>query len=129
MTVKKFEFKQTYQEIEVAGKVYKVYFDDNQMKKYRDLYNKFNAVVKKTEGVNVEDLTDEQQDEYETEQRNTIKEFVDNTLGEGSFDELYEASGKSTYNMAELVYYIMQISEEYIGEKQEVKKDKHYLGK
>lgn len=129
MTVKKFEFKQTYQEIEVAGKVYKVYFDDNQMKKYRDLYNKFNAVVKKTEGVNVEDLTNEQQDEYETEQRNTIKEFVDNTLGEGSFDELYEASGKSTYNMAELVYYIMQISEEYIGEKQEVKKDKHYLGK
>ncbi|MER2057242.1 MAG: hypothetical protein ABTA16_00380 [Niallia sp.] len=129
MTVKKFEFKQTYQEIEVAGKVYKVYFDDNQMKKYRDLYNKFNAVVKKTEGVNVEDLTNEQQDEYETEQRNTIKEFVDNTLGEGSFDELYEASGKSTYNMAELVYYIMQISEEYIGEKQEAKKDKHYLGK
>jgi len=129
MTVKKFEFKQTYQEIEVAGKVYKVYFDDNQMKKYRDLYNKFNAIVKKTEGVNVEDLTDEQQDEYETEQRNTIKEFVDNTLGEDSFDELYEASGKSTYNMAELVYYIMQISEEYIGEKQEVKKDKHYLGK
>ncbi|WP_307894068.1 hypothetical protein [Bacillus swezeyi] len=125
MTIKKFEFKKTYEEFEAAGKTYRMYFDDEKLQEYRDLVFKYKEEFK-DENFDVTKMSKEEYDQKAAKQKATIQEMINTFLGEGSYDELYEASGRSTHNMADLLYFLMEFVEHRTSNTQNEKVYNYY---
>lgn len=109
MTMKKFEFKKSYEEFEIAEKVYRVDMSDEKVVEYQKTFKKFFDESEKLTNVEVDTLTDEQQKELFVKQIENIKKATEVFLGKGTFDELYELAGKSTMVYMDLLDYIVEI--------------------
>ncbi|MED2978192.1 hypothetical protein P4284_16010 [Bacillus swezeyi] len=125
MTIKKFEFKKTYEEFEAAGKTYRMYFDDEKLQEYRDLVFKYKEEFK-DENFDVTKMSKEEYDQKAAKQKATIQEMINTFLGKGSYDELYEASGRSIHNMADLLYFLIEFVEHRTANTQNEKVYNYY---
>lgn len=108
MTQFKFEFEKTYKEIDVAGTVYQVEFNDEAITKYQKAFKRFDKEIKVvTDSISdYESATDESIEEVAKKQKEVVKDIVETFLGDGSFDSLYEKAGKSSANLMGLVHYL-----------------------
>lgn len=108
MTQFKFEFEKTYKEIDVAGTLYQVEFNDEAITKYQKAFKRFDKEIKVvTDSISdYESATDEVIEEVAKKQKEVVKDIVETFLGEGSFDSLYEKAGKSSTNLMGLVHYL-----------------------
>lgn len=108
MTQFKFEFEKTYKEIDVAGTVYQVEFNDEAITKYQKAFKRFDKEIKVvTDSISdYESATDEVIEEVAKKQKEVVKDIVETFLGDGSFDSLYEKAGKSSANLMGLVHYL-----------------------
>ncbi|NIA59429.1 hypothetical protein G5716_13970 [Bacillus pacificus] len=121
MTQFKFEFEKTYKEVEVAGKVYQVEFNDDAINKYQKSFKNFEKKTKEVKDLipDYEKATDEEIDNVMNKQKELVKHVVETFLGENSFDELYVKSGKSIGNLMSLVDYLNNLYIEEAKEKAE----------
>lgn len=121
MTQFKFEFEKTYKEVEVAGKVYQVEFNDDAINKYQKSLKTFEKQTKEVQGLipDYEKATDEEFDNVMNKQKELVKHVVETFLGENTFDELYEKAGKSISNLISLVDYLNNLYIEEAKEKAE----------
>ncbi|MES5869187.1 hypothetical protein [Bacillus cereus group sp. RP32] len=108
MTQFKFEFEKTYKEIDVAGTVYQVEFNDEAITKYQKAFKRFDKEIKVvTDSISdYESATDEVIEEVAKKQKEVVKDIVETFLGDGSFDSLYEKAGRSSTNLMGLVHYL-----------------------
>jgi len=113
--MREFNFKKSYEEIKINGKDYTIDFSDEAILQYQ---KKFNVYHKKYQTLKAkeEDSTD-----YYDEAKVLMTDIVDGILGEGKFDALYMESGKSLYNMSELILFLSDI----LGEKVESVREKN----
>lgn len=111
--MKKFEFKKTYEEVEIAGKVFRIDLNDDKVFEYQESFNKYGKEMQEDSGANIESFGKEEQKEFFDKQLQRIKEVIEIMLGKDSFEHIYEASGRSIINLAELVTYLSNL----IGEK------------
>lgn len=123
--MKKFEFNKSYEEVEIGGKVYKISFNDDDIRRYVKEMKKYYEKADKMREIDLEELTEEQVDKLIDESLDLAKKFIDVILGKGSFDELYEASGRSSDNMKTLVEFIQVIIAEKTVEKKREEKNKY----
>ncbi|MEN1938977.1 hypothetical protein AAIE21_26490 [Paenibacillus sp. 102] len=117
MTQFKFEFEKTYKEVDIAGQVYRVNFDDESLTKYHKAFSRFDKKIKEATGIikDYETATDEDFEETAQKQKEVTRDIVETFLGEGTFDDLYEKAGKSSTNLMGLVHYLNSI---YLEENQ-----------
>lgn len=111
--MKKFEFKKTYEEVEIAGKVFRIDLNDDKVFEYQDSFNKYGKEMQEDSGTDIESFGKEEQKAFFDKQLQRIKEVIEIMLGKDSFEHIYEASGRSIINLAELVTYLSNL----IGEK------------
>ncbi|PFD62323.1 hypothetical protein [Bacillus thuringiensis] len=111
--MKKFEFKKTYEEVEIAGKVFRIDLNDDKVFEYQESFNKYGKEMQEDSGADIESFGKEEQKEFFDKQLQRIKEVIEIMLGKDSFEDIYEASGRSIINLAELVTYLSNL----IGEK------------
>ncbi|PHC14371.1 hypothetical protein [Bacillus toyonensis] len=111
MTQFKFEFEKTYKEVDVAGKLYKIEFNDDAIAKYQKELKTFDKDSKELAALitDYEKATDEEIDAVMNKQREMTKHVVETFLGEGTFEELYEKAGKSVTNLMGLVNYLSDL--------------------
>ncbi|UYG93185.1 hypothetical protein [Cytobacillus firmus] len=113
MTMRSFDFKKTYEEIKINGEVYKIDFSDAKLKEYRKSFNEFYAESQKMQSVNASELVKDDEFKQFDQATDLTKKAIDNLLGDGSFDKLYEQSGRSLFNMMDLVEFLAEL----VGEK------------
>jgi len=118
--MRKFTFDKSYEEIDLEGKIYKIDMSDEAIKKYQLAMHKYHVEAQKLEKVDVSKLDFEEQKKTFIQALELQKKFIETILGKGSFDELYEKSGKSSSNMVELVVFLGEI----IGDKVKKLKEK-----
>ncbi|PFS55857.1 hypothetical protein [Bacillus thuringiensis] len=111
--MKKFEFKKTYEEVEIAGKVFRIDLNDDKVFEYQESFNKYGKEMQEDSSSDIESFGKEEQKEFFHKQLQRIKEVIEIMLGKDSFEHIYEASGRSIINLAELVTYLSNL----IGEK------------
>lgn len=111
--MKKFEFKKTYEEVEIAGKVFRIDLNDDKVFEYQESFNKYGKEMQEDSSSDIESFGKEEQKEFFDKQLQRIKEVIEIMLGKDSFEHIYEASGRSIINLAELVTYLSNL----IGEK------------
>ena len=107
-----FNFDKPYEEIEINEKLYTIDFTDDAIlgyqKKFNEFYQKHQELQKK-------------EDADFTEAKALVAEVIDAILGANKFDALYLESGKSLYNMLDLV----AVLSEMIGDKVEKIRNKN----
>lgn len=113
MTVKKFTFGKVVEPVEIGSKKYEVDFSDTAIEKRDEVLTEWQKEYAEFTDLDIEKLDINDQRMKLSHLREIMREFVETVLGENTFDELYEMSGKSTINLLELVQFLM----EFIAEK------------
>lgn len=114
--MRKFEFGQTFEEIEIAGDVYKLDFSDEKIQEFQRAFATFQAEIKELDKLDVSAMTDEEALAAMDKQKDAIRKLITILFGEGTFEQLYEKAGKSLFNMANLMSYIAEIFQEKAAE-------------
>jgi hypothetical protein len=115
--MRKFEFNKSYEEIEIAGKVYKVSLKDEDRKRCSKQILKFNDIVTMVNVTDEDTMGVEAAIKLEEEFKGTLLETLDVLFGEGSGDELYEAAEKQTEELIPIVFEVAEIVQERRQEK------------
>lgn len=123
--MRKFVFNKTYEEIEIAGKVYRIEFNDDKLREYQEKFLSFEADVHDFLNVDETKLTKEERWEHFEKGKQLARNVIDTLLGEGSFDELYEKSGRSIANMYDLIWYLAGIVNERNARNREEKRQQY----
>lgn len=107
--MRRFDFKKTYEEIDIAGEVYKIRFDDEKLLEYHEEFDKFYKRTKEIQAVESAELErDKLLDTYEEIQK-ISKEVLDVILGEGAYEDLFERSGRSTLAMVDVINFVSDV--------------------
>jgi hypothetical protein len=103
-----FNFEKTYKEVDVAGKIFKVEFNDDALNRYQKSLKRFKASTDELQKSisDYEKATDEEIDSLAEKQKEITKDVVDTFLGDGAFEELYDIAGRSVANLLSLVHYL-----------------------
>ena len=123
--MRKFEFGKAYEEIEINGKQYRVDFSDDKLKQYQDMFYKFYQEAQEIEQADIEKMTSEEQTALLEKQRQNMKTVTETMLGEGTFEELFELAGRSTWNYMKLIEFLAEIIEERFSEIKEERRKKY----
>lgn len=111
--MRSFDFKKSYEELKINGEVYKIDFSDAKLKEYRKSFNEFYAESQKMQSVNTSELAKDDELKQFEHAADLTKKAIDKLLGDGSFNKLYEQSGRSLFNMMDLVEFLAEL----VGEK------------
>ncbi|MFA2606307.1 hypothetical protein ABR763_26405 [Bacillus cereus] len=111
MTQFKFDFEKTYKEVDVAGKLFKVEFNDDALNKYQKALKQFKRGTDELQSMipDFEAASDKEIDALTEKQKDLTKQVVETFLGEGTFEELYEIAGRAVANLLSLVHYLNDI--------------------
>jgi hypothetical protein len=123
--MRKFEFGKAYEEIEINGKPYQIDFSDDKLKQYQDMFYKFYQEAQEIEQADIEKMTPEEQNALLEKQRQNMKTVTETMLGEGTFDELFELAGRSTWNYMKLIEFLAETIEERFNEIKEERRKKY----
>lgn len=115
--MRKFEFNKAYEEIEIAGEVYKVSLKDEDRKKYSQQLQKFYNTVNKIISTDEKKITFEDSIQLEGEMKKTTLETLDVLFGEGASEKLYEASSEQYEELLPIVFDVAEIINERREEK------------
>ncbi|MBO1515606.1 hypothetical protein [Metabacillus bambusae] len=114
--MRKFEFKKSYEEVEIAGEVYKVSLKDEDRKSYQEQLSKFYDLVSKVNAVD-ESISIESSMQLEVEAREITLETLDVLFGQGSGVKLYIASEEQAEELMPIVFSVAEIINERRQEK------------
>lgn len=128
-TRKAFQFKKTYEEVEIAGETYQVDFSDESVNRYNKSFIEFYEETKRINAVDVSKLSVEKQSEMFGEMQELVKGVVNELLGRGSYETLYDASGKSLMNMIEMIEYLSEVVGDKTQKIREGRKKKYLVNK
>ena len=123
--MREFNFSKTYEEFKIGGKVYKMPFDDKAISTYRKALMGYSKQAEKLSGLNPKNF--EEEEKLFKDSLNMAENLLNLLLGEGSFVELYEASGKSTEQISILIEFLGSFIVEK-SEKFKEEKFKKYVG-
>lgn len=123
--MKKFDFSKSYEEVEIAGKTYKIDFSDEKTLEYQSLYEEALKEGTKASEIDVEKATLEELKAQQENTKRSMEKFVDVVLGEGEFNELYEKAGKSSIIFVELLEFLGDIIASKTNEVKEKAKSKY----
>lgn len=120
--MRKFEFKKTYEEIEIAGDVYKIDVSDQKLREYQIEFYEFYKESQRLGEIDTNKLSIEEQQKIFDETLEIVKKVVEKLLGAGSFEKLYAASGGSVMNMIDLVNYLGEVFQEKLNNAKQKKR-------
>ncbi|QWI52550.1 hypothetical protein EXW56_27060 (plasmid) [Bacillus mycoides] len=109
--VLQFNFDKTYKEIDVAGKLYRVAFDDDSMLQYQVSFKAYEVKVQEAQKLvpDVQEATVEQLKEMAEKQKELMRDAIEIFLGADTFEELYDKAGRSSMNLVGLIDYMMDL--------------------
>lgn len=125
INIKKFEFKKSYEEVELAGEVYKIELNDERLLVYMKAFDKFYTESNELHEIETEKLDIKAQEEVLNEMAEMIEEILDLLIGEGAYDELYKKSGQSVINMVDVVLFVGDVVGERMEQSREEKKQQY----
>ena len=123
--MRKFNFGSTYEEIEMAGKVYRFKYDDESIIEYHKAFTEFYRDTQKLQEIDGSELEEKELLKVYADIRRVSKGILDSILGEGTYDELYEKSGKSTMAMVDAINFVSDVVGELLGDVKDQQKSEY----
>lgn len=120
--MREFKFKKSYEEIKINEKVYRLDLADDKLTGYQSLFKKYYDKTQEMQKVDVAALDENESLEFINKSKEIVSVLLNAILGEGSFDVIYEESGRSLVNVSDLILYLMDVINERTNS---VREDKH----
>ncbi|MCT8138645.1 hypothetical protein H1D32_13375 [Anaerobacillus sp. CMMVII] len=118
-----FTFEKPYEEFEVNGKVYQVHYDDDSMESYRKQALVYKNGVEQFITVDLDQISAEEQEELKENAEKLTTDLIEMFFGKGTFNEIYEVSGRSYINVSNLLRFMFDWVNTKIGNLEQIKKD------
>lgn len=118
-----FTFDKPYEEFEVSGKVYNVHYDDDSLERYRKQVVVYKNGVERFINADLDTMTKEEQEILKEDAEKLTIDLIEMFFGKGTFNEVYEASGRSYSNVSNLLRFMFDWVNTKIGNLEQVKKD------
>lgn len=128
MAAIKIDIKKNYEEVEIGGKVYRIDLSDDIKKKYLQVDREFTTEMEELQSVDEADLSDEQKLDFDERARQSLKKVVDFLLGDGSYDEIYEVAGRSTWVVLDITLQVSKVVKGHMDEFKNKEAEK-FIGK
>lgn len=128
-TMKTFQFKNSFEEIKINERVYKVDLSDDKVRSYQAQFVGLNEKIKELQSKDTTDMSLEEQNDYFNQSKEITKEVIESVLGKDSFDPIYEESGRSLFNMLDLLTFLSDLIGEKTKDRYENKVDKYIKNK
>lgn len=123
--MKKFTFKKSYEEVEAGGEIYRVDLSDDKIKEYQKEFQRLQKEITDLNKVDTDKMSEKQGLEHFDNMIDVVKRSTDFIFGKGSFEKLYEASGRSAINVADFLFYVAEIVRDYAQKNREDKLEKY----
>lgn len=123
--MKRFDFNKTYEEVDIAGEVYKIEFTDGKLEEYWKKIDFFRQESVRLHKIDTTKLSPDEQLEIFKEMQDVTKDIIESFIGENTYDPLYEKSGNSLMNMLELATYLADIVNDKTNKMQADRKKKY----
>lgn len=127
--MKEFKFSSTVEEIKVNGRIYGIDFSDEKVREYQKKLEKFYLESEEVRTANVDNLSQEDQDKLLRKTHEMAKEVIEMLLGKNTYETLYHDSGKSLFNMVELLNFLTKVVDEKSSNLRSEKFDKYIKNK
>lgn len=115
--MRKFEFKNSYEEIQVGDKVYQLSLKDEDRKQYSSQLEKLYTLLNTINATDTESLSNQQTDNMSEEFKVLTLETLDVLFGENAGEDLYKASDDQTEELLPLIFVVAEIIQERREEK------------
>lgn len=126
MAVIKIDLEAPKQEFEIGGKVFDVYYDDENVKKYEQMFRQMMKKYENYSKIDFTTLSEEEVIKASEDIKESMKIIIEAYFGENTFDFVYQAGGKSIYNMRTVVEVVMSTLSEKM-ESSKAEKAKNYI--
>ncbi|PJZ00384.1 hypothetical protein CPT06_11205 [Bacillus vallismortis] len=103
MSVIKINIDKPIQEFDIGGNIYEMPYDDESLQRYMSQMRKFHKRSVEFSKKPFEDMTEKEQTELEAAGREESKQALELFFGEGSYESIYEACGKSVFNLLNVI--------------------------
>ena len=126
-----FKFQDTVEIIAVGGKEFRLDLNDEKLREIQKTFRSFvidhMEFAKEVQALEEsgESVSEEKDQEMWDKAYEMTKVTLDTTIGEGTFEEVYEISGKSIAGVAEFVMYVSGIVEAKVTEMQKARASKY----
>lgn len=124
---KAFEFTKSYEEVELAGKTYKIEFNDEKVLQYNKNFDKFQKESQRIHKIDAAEMPVKEQQGLFFEMQKLVEGLVKELLGEDAYGELYAASGNSLIGMMDVVVYLSDVVGERMEHIQSDRKNKYLV--
>lgn len=125
MSVIKIDIEKASQEFEITGKTYTMYWNDDAIYEYLDFAKEHEAMAEKIDKTNVMELDKRSRDVLRGEQLDLMEGFIDKMFGTGSFDSIYEDTGRSMMNLNKIIEAIIDFLTDKASETKKQKRKKY----
>jgi hypothetical protein len=105
----KINVQKSYEEVDIAGKIYIIDLNDDKLKEYTRAFHEFRTEANKLSEKDFVEMSKEEQEAEEKKNYELMEKLGDLLLGEGSFRKVYHDIGKSLMVMAEIIMQLMEV--------------------
>lgn len=121
MTTRKFEFKKSYEEIDIAGKIFKVSLKDSDRKEYNKQIKKFFDLTTEIDALDLKTLDINKGIEIEDNFTKVTLETLGVIFNEENAIEIYKMAGEQTDELIPIIFSVAEI----INERRQSKVEKY----
>lgn len=124
----KIDVQKSYEEVEISGVVYRVDLNDDRLKEYIKAFDEFRDESLKISEKEFVEMSKEEQAEATKRNYEIMEKVTDLMLGTGSFEKVYNDTGRSLMVMTNVLFQLIQIVEDKLTNFKLDKKS-YYVGK
>lgn len=123
--VKRFDFNKTYEEVDIAGEIFQIEFNDQKIELYMKKIDFFRKESVRLNKIDTSKLSSDEQLEVFSEMQAVTKDMIEAFIGENTYDPLYEKAGNSLMNMLDLAIYLADVVDARTKKEQADRKKKY----
>lgn len=105
----KIDVQKTYEEVDIAGTVYKVDLNDEKLKEYMKAFEEFREESEKLNKKDFHEMSEAEQKEATDKSNELMKKVSDLILGKGSFEKVYHDTGCSLMVMTHILVQLIEV--------------------
>ncbi|MCY8345048.1 hypothetical protein P9G44_18395 [Bacillus paralicheniformis] len=96
-------FDKPVQIFTINGTDYEVYYDDDSLRRYIDMFQRFSHEYDETKDLDVSKLSAEEEKKINERQMELMSEFIDSVFGQGSYEKIYDSIGRSIFHLLDVI--------------------------
>lgn len=127
--VREFKFDTSYEEVKINDRMYQIDVSDEKLVEYQELFSQYHKESQNIAARNTDNATKEETQKFLEDSKAVLGKILETMLGEGTFEQIYNESGKSIVNVSKLIIFLADIMNEKTNNMRNEERNKYLKNK